>query len=61
MKQQPSAVATLGRATDEVGQILRDSENEPVGVLSAYRNSIPRLAYAIDRLAGEIDSRTEQR
>jgi hypothetical protein len=44
-----------------VRQILRDGENEPVGVLSAYRNSILRLAGAIDRLAAEIDSRTEQR
>ena len=61
MKQQPSAVATLGRVTDEVRRILRDGENEPVGVLSAYRNSILRLADAIDRLAAEIDSRTEQR
>jgi hypothetical protein len=61
MKQEPSAVATLGRVTDEVRRILRDGENEPVGVLSAYRNSILRLADAIDRLAAEIDSRTEQR
>jgi hypothetical protein len=61
MKQQPSAAATLGRVTDEVRRILRDGENEPVGVLSAYRNSILRLADAIDRLAAEIDSRTEQR
>ena len=61
MKQQPSAVATLGRVTDEVRRILKDTENEPVGVLSAYRNSIHRLADAIDRLAEEIDSRTEQR
>ena len=61
MKQQPSAVATLGRVTDEVRRILKDTENEPVGVLSAYRNSILRLADAIDRLAEEIDSRTEQR
>lgn len=43
MKQQPSAVATLGRVTDEVRRILKDTENEPVGVLSAYRNSILRL------------------
>jgi hypothetical protein len=61
MKQQPSAAATLGRVTDEVRRILRDGEKEPVGVLSAYRNSILRLADAIDRLAAEIDSRTEQR
>ena len=61
MKQQPSLAATLGRVTDEVRRILRDGENEPVGVLSAYRNSILRLADAIDRLAAEIDSRTEQR
>jgi hypothetical protein len=61
MKQQPSVAATLGRVTDEVRRILRDGENEPVGVLSAYRNSILRLADAIDRLAAEIDSRTEQR
>jgi hypothetical protein len=61
MKQEPSAVATLGRVTDEVRRILRDGEKEPVGVLSAYRNSILRLADAIDRLAAEIDSRTEQR
>jgi hypothetical protein len=61
VKQQPPAVATLGRVTDEVRRILRDGENEPVGVLSAYRNSILRLADAIDRLAAEIDSRTEQR
>jgi hypothetical protein len=61
MKQQPSVVATLGRVTDEVRRILMDTENEPVGVLSAYRNSILRLADAIDRLAAEIDSRTEQR
>jgi hypothetical protein len=61
MKEQPSAVAKLGRVTDEVRRILRDGENEPVGVLSAYRNSILRLADAIDRLAEEIDSRTERR
>jgi len=61
MKERPSAVATLGRVTDEVRRILRAGENEPVGVLSAYRNSILRLADAIDRLAEEIDSRTEQR
>ena len=54
MKQQPSLAATLGRVTDEVRRILRDGENEPVGVLSAYRNSIlkhppPRWRHAAAR------------
>ena len=40
--------------TDEVRRILGDTEDEPVGVLSAYRNSILRLAE-------EIDPLTEQR
>ena len=53
MKQQPSPVATLGRVTDEVRRILGDTKNEPVGVLSAYRNSVLRLADAIDRLRRE--------
>ena len=61
MKQRPSAEAKLERLTGEVRRILRETENEPVGVLSAYRNSILRLADAIDRLAAEIDSRTEPR
>ena len=47
--------------TDEVRRILGDTEDEPVGVLSAYRNSILRLADVIDWLAEEIDPRTEQR
>jgi hypothetical protein len=40
MKQQPNAAATLGRVTDGVRRILRDGEDVPVGVLSAYRGSI---------------------
>ena len=57
MTHRPNAEATLGRLTGEVRKILRDTENEPVGVLSAYRNAILRLADAVDRLAAEIDSR----
>lgn len=37
--------------------MLGDVEREPVGVLTAHKLSILRLADAIDRLAREIDSR----
>jgi low affinity Fe/Cu permease len=59
MEQPPSVQAMLEQLTSEVRRMLRATENEPVGVLSAYRNSILRLADAIDRLASEIDSRTK--
>jgi hypothetical protein len=37
--------------TSEVRRLLRQGQDEPVGVLSAYRDSILRLCDAIDRLA----------
>jgi hypothetical protein len=47
---------TLEHLTSEVRRILRGTENDPVGVMTAYRNAILRLADAVDRLAGEIDA-----
>jgi hypothetical protein len=61
MKQRPSANATLGRVTGEVRRILRAGEDEPVGVLSAYRNAVLRMADRIDRLGGKVDSRSDRR
>ena len=61
MEQPQRAAATLEHLTSEVRRLLKDTENEPVGVLSAYRNAILRLADAVDRLASEIDSRTKAR
>lgn len=53
--------ATLRHLTSDVRRILKPTENDPVGVLTAYRDSILRLADAIDHLANEIDSRTKPR
>jgi hypothetical protein len=49
--------ATVNHLTGEVRRMLGDVEHEPVGVLTAHKLSILRLADAIDRLAREIDSR----
>jgi hypothetical protein len=49
--------AALEHLTGEVRRILKPTENEPVGVLTAYRDSLLKLAEAIDWLAREIDSR----
>lgn len=57
MEQHPSAAAKLEHLTSEVRRILKPTEDEPVGVLTAYRNAILRLADAVDRLAAELDSR----
>jgi hypothetical protein len=51
------AQATVNHLTCEVRRMLGDAEHEPVGVLTAYKRSILRLADAIDRLAREMDSR----
>jgi hypothetical protein len=61
MTDQPRAQEALHRVTGEVRRILKHTEDEPVGVLSAYRNAILRLADAVDRLAAEIESRNEER
>ena len=61
MEQPPSVEAMLEHLTSEVRRIVRQAENKPVGVLTAYRDAILRLADAVDRLAGEIDSRTKPR
>jgi hypothetical protein len=61
MKQRPSVGASLERVTGEVSRLLTHSENEPVGVPTAYTNAILRLADAVDRLAREIDSRSTRR
>jgi hypothetical protein len=58
---QPSGIKTLEQLTSEVRAILSPTEDEPVGVLSAYRNAILRLADAVDRLARGSDSRTQAR
>jgi hypothetical protein len=60
--EQPAAVPTaLRHLTGDVRRILKPTENEPVGVLTAYRDATLKLADAIDRLADEIDSRTRDR
>ena len=51
--------ATLKQLTSEVRRALGDVEHEPVGVLTAYKLSILRLADAVDRLASEIDARNK--
>jgi hypothetical protein len=61
MEQPHSTRTTLEHITSEVRHILSRTEDEPVGVLTAYRNSILRLADAVDRLASEIDSRDKPR
>ncbi len=50
---------TLTHLTGEVRRMLGDVKNEPVGVLTAYKLSILRLADAIDRLASELGSRAK--
>ena len=57
MEQGNGVAQALHQLTSDVRHALRAGEDEPVGVLSAYRNSILRLADAIDRLAEEMDSR----
>jgi hypothetical protein len=61
MEQTPSAEARLKLLTGEVRSILSQTEDEPVGVLTAYRDALLRLADAVDRLAKEIDTRTKAR
>jgi hypothetical protein len=58
MEQPTTARATLEHLTSEVRHILSRTENDPVGVLTAYRNALLRLTDAVDRLADEIDSPT---
>jgi hypothetical protein len=58
--ESSSLTTALERITGDVRRLLKPTENEPVGMLTAYRDSILRLADAIDRLAREIDSRTER-
>jgi ERCC4-related helicase len=60
VEQQPTLEAKVHRLTDEVRRVLKRTENEPVGVLTAYRDSLLWLADAVDHLAGEIDSRHER-
>ena len=57
--EQPSRREAIHHLTAEVRRMLGDVEHEPVGVLTAYKLSILRLADAIDRLAGEPDSQTK--
>jgi hypothetical protein len=59
--EQRTGIKTLQQLTSEVRTILGRTEDEPVGVLTAYRNAILRLADAVDGLAREIDSRTKPR
>jgi hypothetical protein len=47
--------AMLHEVTDEVRRLLGDPEHEPVGVLTAYKRAILRLADAVDRLADSHD------
>jgi hypothetical protein len=54
-----SVEATVNHLTGEVRRLLGDVEHEPVGVLTAYKLSLLRLADAIDRLAREMDSRAK--
>jgi hypothetical protein len=61
MEQRPSVQDAVHHVTKEIRHILRADEDEPVGVMSAYRNSILRLADAVDRLAAEMDSRSKPR
>jgi hypothetical protein len=49
--------AAVNHLTRDVRRLLGDVEHEPVGVMTAYKLSILRLADAIDRLAREMDSR----
>jgi hypothetical protein len=56
-----SAAAALEHLTSQVRRILKRAENEPVGVLTAERDAMLKLADAIDWLAREIDSRTKGR
>jgi hypothetical protein len=59
--ETPGVEDTLKHVTGEVRRLLGDVEHEPVGVLTAYKLSILRLADAVDRLASELDSRTKPR
>jgi hypothetical protein len=52
---------TLENLATEARHIFREMESEPVGVMTAYRNALLRLADAIDRLAAELDARTKPR
>jgi hypothetical protein len=53
--------ATLENLTAEARRVLSEMESEPVGVMTAYRNALLRLADAIDRIAAELDARTKPR
>jgi hypothetical protein len=61
VEEQHTAREKVGHLTNEVRRLLEHPEDEPVGVMTAYRNSLLRLADAIDHLAGEIDARHERR
>lgn len=61
MDQSARAAATLEHLTSDVRRILSRTEDEPVGVLTAYRDAILRLTDAVERLASELDSRTHPR
>jgi hypothetical protein len=61
MDQSPRVGPMLEHLTSQVRRILGHTETEPVGVLTAYRDAILKLADAVDRLANEIDSRTKPR
>jgi hypothetical protein len=58
---QGGVARALEHVTNEVRRILKRTENEPVGVLTAQRDAMLKLADAIDWLAREIDSRTKAR
>jgi hypothetical protein len=60
MEQTNNLAATLEHLTGVVRRLLSHTEDEPVGMLTAYRNSILRLADAVDRLSHELDSRNRE-
>jgi hypothetical protein len=60
MKQTNNVAETLEHLTDDVRRLLSHTEDEPIGMLTAYRNSILRLADAVDRLAHELESRNQE-
>ena len=53
-----SAKEAVEPLTREVRRFLEKTEDEPVGVMTGYRDSVLKLTDAIDHLAREVDART---